>query len=423
MPDITIDQFRDEVVAFLDANATKKEAEQKFVWGEGDDDVALFEEVTPESEQRDLALAQEWRAKRFDAGLGHITGPVEYGGRQLPGAYDRLYGQLEARYQTPNQNFFGIGLGMVAPTIQAHATPEVKDAYLRKMYRGDIVGCQLFSEPGAGSDLASLQTKAERDGDEWLITGQKVWTSGAQYSDIGEIICRTDPDLPKHKGLTGFVVDMSAPGVEIRPLRQMTGGASFNEVFFTEVRVPDSHRLGDVNQGWTVALTTLMNERASIGAGSAGGGGGLANVTRLAEMLRHLGLADDPVARQRLMDVYINFQVAKYNNQRALDKIKQGQLPGPEMSIAKLSLTNNLWRTANFVTDVLGPRAIADTGEWGTYAWSQLLLGVPGMKVAGGTDEVMKNIVGERVLGLPKDTGIDSTTPFRDLKVGTQATD
>ncbi|HEY5153811.1 MAG TPA: acyl-CoA dehydrogenase family protein [Acidimicrobiales bacterium] len=416
MPDITIDQFRDEVVTFLEANAPAREAEQKFVWGEGDDDVALFEEVTPESELADLAKAQDWRARRFDAGLGYISGSSEYGGRELPAAYDRLYSQLEARYQTPNQSFFGIGLGMVAPTIAAHATPEVKDAYLRKMYRGDIVGCQLFSEPGAGSDLASLQTKAERDGDEWLITGQKVWTSGAQYSDIGEIICRTDPDLPKHKGLTGFVVDMKAPGVEVRPLRQMTGGASFNEVFFTEVRVPDSHRLGDVNQGWTVALTTLMNERASIGAGS-GGGGGLANVSRLAELCRHLGVIDDPTVRQKMMDVYIGFQVAKYTNQRALDKIKQGQLPGPEMSIAKLSLTNNLWRTANFVTDVLGPRAIADTGEWGTYAWSQLLLGVPGMKVAGGTDEVMKNIVGERVLGLPKDTGIDSTTPFKDLLV------
>jgi acyl-CoA dehydrogenase len=293
----------------------------------------------------------------------------------------------------------------------------VQERYLPKLYRGDIVASQLFSEPGAGSDLASLQTRAERDGDEWIITGQKVWTSGAHYSDIGEIICRTDADLPKHKGLTGFVVDLKAPGVEIRPLRQMTGGANFNEVFFTEVRVPDDHRLGDVNQGWTVALTTLMNERASIGAGAAGGGMGLAGVTRLAELVRHFGLDDDALVRQQLADVYIHFQVAKYNNQRAMDKVKAGQLPGPEMSIAKLSLTNNMWRTANFVADILGPRIIANTGEWGTYAWSQLLLGIPGMKVAGGTDEVMKNIVGERVLGLPKDPGIDSKTAFRDLLV------
>jgi alkylation response protein AidB-like acyl-CoA dehydrogenase len=420
----TLDEFRDEVVAFLEANTELKEAEEKkFVWGEGSDDVALFEEVDREQERKALARAQDWRAKRYDAGLGWITGPKEYGGRELTAAHERLYAQIESKYKTPEMTFFGIGLGMVAPTILAHAQPHVKERYLPKMYRGDIVGCQLFSEPGAGSDLASLQSKAVRDGDEWIITGQKVWTSGAHYSDIGEIICRTDADLPKHKGLTGFIVDMKAPGVEVRPLRQMTGGANFNEVFFNEVRVPDDHRLGDVNQGWTVALTTLMNERASIGAGAAGGGMGLANVTRLAEMCRYFGVIDDPIARQGLAEVYINFQVSRLNNQRAMDKIKAGQLPGPEMSIAKLSLTNNLSRVADFVASVLGPRIIANTGEWGTYAWGKLLLGIPGMKVAGGTDEVMKNIVSERVLGLPKDPGIDSKTPFRDLAVGTQTSD
>ena len=421
MTDISLDDFRAEVTAFFEANAEKKEEKTTdFVWGEGSDDVGLFEETNAEREALELKEAQAWRAKRFDAGLGWITGPKEFGGRELSSAHDRVFGSVEAQYETPGQGFFGIGLGMVAPTINAHATQEVKEAYLKKMYRGDIVGCQLFSEPAAGSDLASMVTKAERDGDEWVITGQKVWTSGAHYSDIGEIIARTDFDQPKHAGLTGFVVDMKAPGVEIRPLRQMTGGANFNEVFFTEVRVPDNHRLGDVNQGWTVALTTLMNERASIGAGGAGGGAGLASVARMREMVRHFGLDQDPLIRQRLADVYINFQVAKYNNQRALDKIKSGQLPGPEMSIAKLSLTNNMWNLANFMAEVLGPRLQADTGEWGTYQWNQFLLGVPGMKVAGGTDEVMKNIVGERVLGLPKDAGIDAKTPFRDLKVGTQ---
>ncbi len=412
----TLDEFREEVITFLDANAEKKEVEvnKDTVWGEGSDDVALFEEVDRAKEVEDLKLAQAWRAKRFDAGLGWIGGPTDFGGRDLGQAYDRLYGSLESKYAVPNMSFFGIGLGMVAPTINAHATPEVKDLYLAKMYRGDLVGCQLFSEPGAGSDLAGLQMKAERDGEEWILNGQKVWTSGAHYSDIGEIICRTDPDLPKHAGLTGFVVDMKAPGVDVVPLRQMTGGANFNEVFFTDVRVPDSHRLGDVNQGWTVALTTLMNERASIGGGS-GGGMGLASVTRLAQLVEHFGLSEDYLTRQALMDVYINFQVSKFNNQRSMDKIKAGQLPGPEMSMAKLSLTNNLWRTANFVADVLGPRITADTGEWGTFAWGALLCGVPGMKVAGGTDEVMKNIVGERVLGLPKDPGIDSKSPFSEI--------
>ncbi len=420
MPDLTLDEFRAEATAFLDAHAKRRDPEQRFVWGEGDDAMALFEEVDPEAERRELERAKAWRAQRFDAGFGYLSGPEQYGGRGLPSAYDRAYAQLEAKYAIPDQGFFGIGLGMVAPTILAHATDLVKEAYLKRMYRGDIVGAQLFSEPGAGSDLAGLQTKAVRDGDEWILTGQKVWTSGAHYSDIGEIICRTDPDQPKHKGLTGFVVDMHAPGVEVVPLRQMTGGASFNEVFFNEVRVPDDHRLGDVNEGWSVALTTLMNERASIGAGSGGGGLGLANSVRLAEMLRHFGLDQDPVHRQALADLYIKFQVAKFTNQRALDKVKAGRAPGPEMSIAKMALTQNLTQTAEFVASVLGPRLVADTGEWGTYAWSQFVLGTPGMRIAGGTDEVLRNIVGERVLGLPKDPGIDATTAFKDLKVGTQ---
>ena len=423
MSDISLDDFEAEVTAFLAANAPERSAEEgekRFVWGEGDDSVAMFEEVDPEEEKRQLELAKQWRATRFDAGLGWITGPEEYGGRGLSQAHERLYGQLEAKYDTPNMSFFGIGLGMVAPTILAHGTDTAKDAYLAKMYRGDIVGAQLFSEPGAGSDLASLQTRAERDGDEWIINGQKVWTSGAQYSDIGEIICRTDPDQPKHKGLTGFVVDMNAPGVEVRPLRQMTGGASFNEVFFTDVRVPDDHRLGDVNDGWRVALTTLMNERASIGSGSGGMGAGLSSLARLGAMLRHFGKADDPVLRDQLMRVWIDFQVAKYTGQRGMDKIKAGQLPGPEMSIGKLALTQNLTNLSQFVSDVLGPRVTADTGEWGTYAWAEFILGTPGMRIAGGSDEVMRNIVGERVLGLPKEPGIDTTSPFKDLKVGTQ---
>jgi acyl-CoA dehydrogenase len=424
MTDVSVEEFSAEVSTFLDANAKRKVEEHKpFVWGEGEDDgMSLFEETDEAAERRALVEAKAWRAKRYDAGLGWITGPKEFGGRELSQAHERVYASLEAKYDIPPGGFFGIGLGMVAPTIKDHAQPHVKERYLPKMYRGDIVGCQLFSEPGAGSDLASLQTRAIRDGDEWLITGQKVWTSGAQYSDIGEVICRTDPDQPKHKGLTGFVVDMKAPGVEIRPLRQMTGGASFNEVFFNEVRVPDDHRLGEVNEGWRVALTTLMNERASIGAGGAGGGMGLANSTRLIEMLRHFGLDQDPVYRDELMKLHTAYAVAKYTNQRAMDRIKSGELPGPEMSIAKLALTQNMWRTAQFVAQVLGPRITADTGEWGTYSWSGFVLGIPGMRIAGGSDEVMRNVVAERVLGMPKDPGIDSTTPFRDLKVGTQQT-
>jgi alkylation response protein AidB-like acyl-CoA dehydrogenase len=418
MSDITLDAFQAEVTGFLEANAVRKEAEKAFVWGQGNDNVAMFEEKSRDKEMEDVRAAQAWRAARYDAGFGWITGPIEYGGRELPNTYQRAYDVIESQYRTPNMSCFTIGLGMVAPTFLAHGSQLAKDTYLREMYRGDLVGCQLFSEPGAGSDLASLQCKAERDGDEWRITGQKVWTSGAQYADVGEVICRTDPSLPKHKGLTGFIVDMRAPGVEIRPLRQMTGGASFNEVFFTDVRVHDDFRLGDVNNGWNVALTTLMNERSAIGAG--GGGGGNQIATRIIAMARHYGVANDPIVRQKIANMTMHAKVSAWNNQRALDKIKKGELPGPEMSIAKLAGTLNMARMNDTVASILGARLQADTGEWGTYAWTQMLLGTPGGRIAGGSDEIMRNIVGERVLGLPKDAGIDSTTPFNELKVGTQ---
>ena len=416
----TEESFRTEAREFLAAHCKPRESESTRKWGEGSDKVSVFEEKSVEAERRDVATAKAWRASMFDAGFGWITGPTQLGGRGLPGTYQRMYDDEASRFATPNLGMFQIGLGMVAPTILAHASDSAKGAYLAKMWRGDIVGCQLFSEPGAGSDLASLQTKAERDGDEWVITGQKVWTTGAQFSDLGEVICRTDPNLPKHKGLTGFIVDMHAPGVEVRPLRQMTGGASFNEVFFNEVRVPDDHRLGDVNQGWTVALTTLMNERASIGGGGGSGRSGNMGLDFLAAMTAAMGKLDDPIVRQKLIDIHINSEVSRFTGMRAMSKIKAGQLPGPEMSIGKLALTMNMMRVSDFVSTVLGAKVTADSGEWGTFAWADFILGAPGMRIAGGSDEVMRNIVGERVLGLPKDTGIDSNSAFKDLKVGTQ---
>jgi alkylation response protein AidB-like acyl-CoA dehydrogenase len=402
MADVISEQdFEREATLFLEAHAPPR-VEISAGWGEGSDEVSILPEKDASQELAELESARAWARARYDAGFGWITGPEELGGRALPRSYQRIFDGVEARFDTPLMSVYGIGLGMVAPTILAHATEPVRKKYLPQMYRGDIVGCQLFSEPGAGSDLASVQAKATRDGDEWIVTGQKVWTSGAHLSDIGEIVCRTDPDLPKHKGITAFVVDMHAPGVETRPLRQMTGGASFNEVFFTEVRVPDSHRLGDVNGGWTVALTTLMNERAAIGGGQISGSGG-SGTERLMQLVRHEGRNNDPLIRQQLAAIYIASRVANYTNLRAMAKIAAGGLPGPEMSIAKLSLTANMRRTSDLVSSVLGPKLIADNGEWGTYAWSRYVLGIPGMRIAGGTDEVLRNIVSERVLGMPKD--------------------
>jgi len=400
MPEVDEAEFRDEVRTFLDAHAERR-VEESFVWGEGSDAVALFPEHTLAEDRAALADAQAWARTVYDAGFGYLSGPVAYGGRGLPRSFERIYRSVASEYRTPSQSVFGIGLGMVAPTIEAHATEEVRRATLGPMHRGDIVACQLFSEPGAGSDLASLQTRAERDGDEWVVNGQKVWTSGAHLADIGEIICRTDPNLPKHRGLTGFVVDMHAPGVEVRPLRQMTGGASFNEVFFTDVRIPDTHRLGDVNGGWTVALTTLMNERSAIGGG--GGGVGPPITTRLIELARAQGRSGDPLVRQQLADLVIHERVASYTNARASAKLAAGQLPGPEMSIGKLTLTANMLRSSEVLASMLGVELVADSGRWGTYAWAQYVLGVPGMRIAGGSDEVMHNIIGERVLGLPKE--------------------
>jgi alkylation response protein AidB-like acyl-CoA dehydrogenase len=303
-------------------------------------------------------------------------------------------------------DFFGDTL--VGPTILQWGTEEQKKEFIPGILQGKIAWCQGFSEPDSGSDLASLTTSAVIDGDEWIINGQKVWTSGAQYSDIGEIITRTSPDKPKHRGMTMFLIDMHAPGVEVRPLRQITGGASFNEVFLTDVRVPDTHRLGDVDGGWSVALTTLMNERASIG----GSGGGFSfGTTRLVELARHLDKLDDPIVRQGIADVVIRNRVASLNNQRAMAKILAGQLPGPEMSIAKLSLTQNGQRLGEVLTNLVGPRIVADTGEWGMYSTNEIILGIPGMRVAGGTDEIMKNIVAERVLGLPKEPRIEANQP------------
>ena len=397
---ITVDDFRSEALAFLEANAMRK-VEERLEWGRGSDRIALLEDKTPEEEQREVAEAKAWRSQAFDAGFEWISGPTVYGGRGLTSEHERAYKEIEAGFSVPSSGPFIVSLGIVAPTILAHAVEDVKQRYLRSLWRGDLLACQLFSEPNAGSDLASLQTRAVRDGDEWVITGQKVWTSGAQYSDIGEIITRTSTDKPKHKGLTAFVVDMHDPRVEVRPLRQMTGGAHFNEVFLEEVRVPDSHRLGEVDEGWGVAITTLMNERASIG--TDGEGMGTRIYDRLLDLVRHSGRGGDPVIRQQLMDLFVNTSVSNYNNLRVLAKINAGQMPGPELSIAKLAFTQNLQRTIALVATVLGPQFAADSGEWGTYAWTEFMLGVPGVRIAGGTDEIMHNIVGERVLGLPKE--------------------
>jgi acyl-CoA dehydrogenase len=378
--------------------------------------VAYFSVDPPEAEEQKLDAARGWQRIRYENGFGWISGPPEYGGRGLAPLHELLYDAIESEYEVPDTGTLSvIGLGMIGPTILAHGQPASKDRYLPAMYRGDVIACQLFSEPAAGSDLASLQTRAVPGDGGWVLDGQKVWTSVAQHSQIGMALCRTDPDAPKHQGITAFLVDMGAPGVEVRPLRQMTGGADFNEVFLTGVRVPDDHRLGEVNDGWRVARTTLMNERATVGSEGSGPAAGVLSPERLSALMRATWTWDDRALRRDLSELLTDVMATGFLNARAARRMQAGVAPGPEMSVAKLMYAQNLTRAAHFVSHLLGPRIIADTGEWGTYAWAELLLATPALRILGGTEEIMKNILAERVLGLPKEPGIDTRSPFRDL--------
>lgn len=422
MPD-DFQEFARQAREFLDAHAARAGERASFRWGEGDDTVAYFSADSPEVEERTLHAARDWQRTRYENGFGWISGPADYGGQGLSPVHELLYDAVEADYDVPDTGTLSVvGLGMIGPTILAHGQPAIRDRYLPPMYRGDVIACQLFSEPEAGSDLASVQTRAvavkregEVGGGEWVLDGQKVWTSVAQHSQIGMALCRTDPDAPKHKGITAFLVDMGAPGVDVRPLRQMTGGADFNEVFLTGVRVPDDHRLGEVNGGWRVALTTLMNERATVGSEGSGPVAGALSPERLSALMRATWTWDDRALRRDLSQLLADSMATRHLNTRAFRRMQAGVAPGPEMSVAKLMYAQNLTRAAHFVSDVLGPRIIADTGEWGSYAWAELLLATPALRILGGTEEIMKNILAERVLGLPKEPGIDTTSPFRDL--------
>jgi alkylation response protein AidB-like acyl-CoA dehydrogenase len=391
------EEFTAAARAFLDRTAQKRRVPVVDGWGVGDDRVTLFHGATAEEAQ----AARDWRRTVFDAGFGWITGPKEYGGAGLPAAYERAYLAVEREYDVPSRSPLGVSLGMVGPTLQRFGSPLAIERWLRALYRADAVGCQLFSEPGAGSDLAAVSTKAQRreDGD-WVVTGQKVWTSGAHFSDVGLLLARSSAG-PRHRNLTAFVIDMYAPGVEVRPLRQMTGGADFNEVFLSDVVVPDDYRLGEVDAGWKVAVVTLLNERGAIG-GPAGGGSGLFQLGRYVTMLRHLGCCDDPDVRQAYARLHTGIVAAKEMRRRAEAAAKDGVL-GAEMSLSRLALVQNLAAISDLVSVALGHQLIADTGEWGTYGWSDLVLGVPGFRLGGGTDEIQRNIVAERVLNLPKE--------------------
>jgi alkylation response protein AidB-like acyl-CoA dehydrogenase len=395
---IGVDEFTTEASAFLERAATEH---LPVTDASAPRRIALFPDLTPDEEQAELSAARAWRAERFDAGFGWITGPVEHGGRGLTPQHERAYIRLERQYSLPSQRLYDIGIGMVAPTLLACGTEPAKAKYLRALHRGDVVGCQLFSEPGAGSDLAGVATRAVRDASTWRVDGQKVWSSGAHLSDVGLLVARSGDPAARHRNLTAFLVPMSTRGVTVRPIRQMTGGASFNEVFLDEVSIPDTLRLGEVDRGWDVVLTTLMNERAAVGS-PASGGMGIFSTERIAALLTRHGRIDDPAARDALMRLHCQLGVARMTRMRSDGRRRAGQRPGPEMSIGKLALTGNLATLCHVVGLALGPHLVADSGEPESYAWAELLLGLPGLRLGGGTDEIQKNILAERVLGLPR---------------------
>lgn len=399
----SIGALLEEGRAFLDAAVPRRPSgDTPFVWGVGSDRINVLEEIEREQLDDVVAAAKVYAAARFDAGLGWIDGPVAFGGRGLSTDHALAFGELEARYEVPNLAILTIALGFVGPALLATAGEELKQRYLAKLYRGDVIMCQLFSEPNAGSDLAAASTRAVRDGDEWVINGQKVWTSSAHAADLGICVTRTNLEAPKHRGLTTFLVDMRAPGVEVRPLRQMTGESNFNEVFLTDVRVPDSHRVGDVDAGFGVILTTLGNER-SIAMRRSNRSQGVGPFERIAGMVTAYGDPTDPRTRQRLAQVYTLLRINELLQERWRQATPPGSTPPAETMVGKLQHTSLNRQLVPLLGEALGPRLLADGGGWGAYAWAEYVLSTPGMRIGGGTEEIVRNTVAERVLGLPKE--------------------
>ncbi len=394
-----LDAFLAKAAEFLESNASRREVRGE--WGVGSDVLAAYAKVSEEVEAQRIADARQWKALEFDQGFGWITGPPELGGRGLAPEHERGYLELRADYDIPTLSVYTISLGMVAPAFEQYGSEEVRNL-VPKLWRGDLIGCQLFSEPTNGSDVAGLITRARRDGDEWVIDGQKVWTSVAQHSQWGLLLTRSNPDAPKHSGITAFALDMSAPGVEVRPLVMITGGTEFNEVFLNQVRVPDNYRLGEVDQGWKVAISTLMNERA-LGAGGADLFGVNQALLRLRMTIQQVGASGNPLVRNEYARLYSMAETIRYQAQAADERRRAGMPPGPAESVFKLANTNTLTQIASLGLQLCGGAGVADTGEWGKYAWAELVLMGAGMRIAGGTDEVMRNILAERVLGLPKE--------------------
>ena len=385
----------------------------------GPADYSVFQNLTEEAERDLLDTVRAYRRRRFDAGYGAITLAAELGGSGMPPRYAVAFTDEERAFAAPQSTeLISVTTGLAGPTIATFGTERQRKIFGRAFLRCDLLCCQLFSEPGAGSDLAAVATSAvrvpagaadDRAGQPgaacgWLLDGQKVWSSGARFADYGLLLARTERGVVKQAGLTMFLVPMNAPGLEVRPIRQMSGAASFNEVFLTGVRVGDHLRVGPVGAGWQVANATLGFERTASGQAQRRKGGTFEDLLRLA---RRLGKAGDPVIRQQLADVYVRAQLRAATTARVARAAAAGTPPGPAASIGKLVASANLMRIAEVASSLLGARIAADSGEPDGFAWAEHVLGAPGYRLAGGTDEIQRNIIGERVLGLPREPRVD----------------
>ena len=401
----------------MDFNDTPQEAEFR------EEARAWLEANAPSAEELDgldmIEQAKLWQKRKYDAGWACLRWPKEYGGRDASPMEQVIWSQEEAKFDLPG-GVFVIGQGMAAPTLMAWGSEEQQAKYLPRLASGEDIWCQLFSEPAGGSDLAALRTRSERDGDDWVINGQKIWTSGAQYSDYGILVTRSDPNVPKHKGLTYFFLDMKSPGIEIRPIKQISGGANFNEVYFTDVRIPDAQRLGAEGQGWQVALTTLMNERAAIGGGGGGGVGGFQQAFELAQKVTidDRPAIEDRAVRAKLANWYCQESGMRFTGLRSVSALSRGETPGPENSIGKYVSASKAQDIASFCMDLMEMTGVVADPELDSAIYVQSFMGAPGGRIAGGTDEVMLNILAERVLGLPQEPRVDKGIPFSEIPTG-----
>ena len=363
-------------------------------------------------------IARSWQAVKTDAGYGCINWPVEHGGAGGTTIEATIFAQEELAAGL-RFNYFRTGLEMLLPALLRFADAETCQVLVPPAVRGDTIWCQLFSEPSSGSDSAAVRTAAVRDGDDWVINGQKVWNSGAHIADYGLLMTRTDPSLPKHKGLTAFWVKMDQPGIEVRPIMMMSGDAELNEVFLTDLRVSDAQRVGAVGDGWNVIISTLMNERAAIGAG---GGLGWADIMKIARDIPGVDgpAIEDPAFREWLADWYVNAEGIRLLSFQTLTSLSRGQAPGPESSAGKLLWANQTQDLSSMALDVMGHFGLIDQGDEAiaSGAFQHRFLWAPGLRLGGGSDEIMKNIIAERILGLPGDPRVDKNVAFKDIPKG-----